>query len=115
MESEYYTSEIDKIELIKKEIRRLYKHYLDAQEFDSGYNMALDTILQYIDSLPVEPVRDDLEEEMIRWHKEHFGNKRDWEKTSGEYLTRKSQLDIAYHFAEWQKQQMMKDTRKEER
>lgn len=52
---------------------------------------------------------EDLEEEMIRWHKEHFGNKRDWEKTSGEYLTKKSQLDIACHFAEWQKQQIMKN------
>lgn len=112
MESEYYTSEIDKIELIKKEIRRLYKHYLDAQEFDSGYNMALDTILQYIDSLPVEPVRDDLEEELRRILNEHyyFPDEDDELRSTPELAKY-----IAYHFAEWQKQQMMKDTRKEER
>lgn len=66
-------------------------------------------LLSFIDSLPEEPVSEDLEEEMIRWHKEHFGNKRDWEKTSGDYLTRKSQLDIARHFAEWKESQLMED------
>lgn len=48
-------------ELIKDEIERLYKHYLDAQEFDSGYNRALDDILQFIDSLPEEPASEDLQ------------------------------------------------------
>ena len=49
-------------------------------------------------------VNDDLEAEMIAWHKEHFNGKRKWEETSGEYLTRESQLDIARHFAQWQKE-----------
>ncbi len=44
----------DKVQKIKEEIERLYKHYLNAQEFDSGYNMALDDILNFIDSLPEE-------------------------------------------------------------
>ena len=52
-----------------------------------------------------EPVCDGLEEELIAWHNEHFNGKRNWEKTSGEYLTRESQLDLARHFVQWQKEQ----------
>ena len=59
-------------------------------------------LLVFINSLPEEPASEDFEEEMIKWHKQHFNGDRDWDKTSGEYLTRKSQLDIARHFAEWQ-------------
>lgn len=50
----------------------------------------------------------ELEKEMIAWHKKHFNGKRKWEETSGEYLTRESQLDIARHFAKWQREQMKK-------
>lgn len=108
-------------ELIKQEIER---RIVQAKEFaerakganDDSSKLSWDfvatqnkSLLQFINSLQEQPISEDWEEEMIRWHKEHFGNKRDWGKTSGEYLTRKSQLDLAHHFAEWQKQQMMKD------
>lgn len=75
--------------LIKQEIERLYKHYLDAQEFDCGYNMALDAILQFIDSLE-EPACADLEEEINRVD--------DWYPVELKYIQ-----EIAHHFAEWQK------------
>lgn len=107
----------NKVQLIKEEIERKLKDIVGAYESEDtehGYKQCCKEILNFINSLPEESgcevnfttKSEDLEEEMIRWHKEHFGNKRDWEKTSGEYLTRKSQLDIAHHFAEWQKQQM---------
>ena len=41
-----------------------------------------------------------IEQEMKAWHNKHFHSKRDWDKTSGEYLERSSQLDIARHFFE---------------
>ena len=91
-------------ELIKQEI----EYRLSSGKYSINSKQALEDIIVFIDSLPEEPASEDLEEEMIRWHKEHFGNKRDWEKTSGEYLTRKSQLDIAQHFAEWQREKDIK-------
>lgn len=100
----------DKIQKIKQEILRRKQSWQHSdKQYEHGGKDVCDYLLGFIDSLPEEPVSEDLEEEMIRWHKEHFGNERDWGKTSGEYFTRKSQLELALHFAEWQKQQMMKD------
>ena len=50
------------------------------------------------------PVSGDLDEELNKWRHNHFHGRRD-KDASGEYLERKSQLDLARHFAEWQKQQ----------
>lgn len=89
------------LDLARKELQQEFK-----EEYDRGYSIGqFDKGEEKVKEL----VSEDLEEEMIRWHKEHFGNKRDWEKTSGEYLTRESQLDLARHFSEWQKQRMMND------
>ena len=108
----------DKVQKIKQEIERRIKNLEFSLENNCvekhskldilGNITTLESLLQFIESIP-EPASEDLEEEMIKWHKQHFNNKRDWHKTSGEYLTRKSQLEIARHFAEWQKQQMMED------
>ena len=92
----------DKEQLIKEEIERLYNLY----ELSNDYQRmgACSTILDFIDSLPEEPASEDLEE--------------DWsfEKILQEIYIKydkkisiESLLDIASHFAEWQKQQMMKD------
>ena len=43
-----------------------------------------------------------LEQEYAEWFNTHFHGKRDI-SLSGEYLTRKTQLELARHFAEWQK------------
>ncbi len=43
-----------------------------------------------------------LEQEYAEWFNTHFHGKRDI-SMSGEYLTRKTQLELARHFAEWQK------------
>lgn len=88
---------MDKIQLIKQEIERVYRHYLYAQEFDSGYNMALDDILRFIDSIPEEPASEDLEEEYEKYFKAH-----EIDIVLNPYTNCK---DIARHFAEWQKQQ----------
>jgi hypothetical protein len=92
-------------QLIKQEIERVYRHYLCAQEFDSGYNMALDDILRFIDSLPEEPASKDLEEEIKSWIPAHI-------KGGGEYM-RKVAIEwseiVARHFAEWQKQKDLQD------
>jgi len=43
-------------EKIKSEIESLKKHYLDREEYDLGYNKALEHIASFIDSLPEECV-----------------------------------------------------------
>ena len=92
----------DKVQLIKEEIERLYNLY----ELSNDYQRmgACSTILDFIDSLPEEPASEDLEEDSS------------FEKLLQEiYIKYNKQisieklLDIASHFAEWQKQQMMKD------
>ena len=92
----------DKEQLIKEEIERLYNLY----ELSNDYQRmgACSTILDFIDSLPEEPASEDLEEDSS------------FEKLLQEiYIKYNKQisieklLDIASHFAEWQKQQMMKN------
>ena len=51
---------IDKDALVA-EIKSLWKYYLDAQEFDFGWNQALDKVLSYLNTLEVKDV--DLEKE----------------------------------------------------
>ena len=90
------------VEKIKEEIERLYKHYLDAQEFDSGYNMALDDILHFIDSLPEETASEDLEEEVSQYIKENKCYETDDVETDiiAQYL-----IEKAFKAgAEWQKE-----------
>ena len=49
-------------------------------------------------------VSEDLEEEIKAWHKKHFKGRNAWEDYSGHYLDKDSQLDLARHFAQWQKE-----------
>lgn len=42
----------------------------------------------------------DLEKELIQWHEHHFKKKGIYEKHSGFYLEKRSQLDLARHFYE---------------
>ena len=46
---------IDKAAVVA-EIKSLWKYYLDAQEFDFGWNQALDKVLSYLNSLEVKEV-----------------------------------------------------------
>ena len=67
-----------------------------------GKYTALENLLNFIDSLPKEPASEDLEEEILcRWEDDPHTL---WPKCP--YSDFKN---IAYHFAEWQKQQMMKN------
>ena len=51
---------------------------------------------------------EDVEKEVNNWKHQHFHGRRD-KDASGEYLERTSQLDLARHFANWQKERMLKD------
>ena len=101
----------DKVQLIKEEIERLDNKYRElrvsgttqqAKESDLVVHVLLQ-ISNFIDSLPEESASEDLEEEVNNWRHNHFHGRRD-KDASGEYLERESQLDLARHFAEWQKQ-----------
>lgn len=60
---------IDK-DAILAEIESLWKHYLDAQEFDFGWNQALDKVRSYLDFLETKEV--DLKEEIDKIWKPRF-------------------------------------------
>lgn len=87
---------------IKQEIERLKKESLEGKkdyyDYYDGVGDACDEMLQFINSLSEEPVNEDLEEELHSWIRENCDD-------NGFF----NQLELARHFAEWQKQQMMKD------
>ena len=105
----------DKVQLIKQEIERL-KHTSNA--YDRSRFMLLLEIEEFINSLQEEPASEDLEEEIEKkwtncatWVSSVSGESSLLEK-SGYYelnLSKSDFKDIAHHFAEWQKKQMMKD------
>lgn len=99
----------DKIQLIKEEIERLLKENKHNQHNDS-IEESLDKaskcrflyeLKKFIDSLPEEPANEDLEEEYDNYFKKH-----EIDIVLNPYSNCK---EIARHFAEWQKQKMMKD------
>lgn len=86
---------------ILAEIERLknkdYKEHKNVCAFDRYAVSALDKVISFINSLPEEPVNEDLEEEWKRYI------------TSEEYLKDiPGGLPVARHFAEWGKYQIMK-------
>jgi len=97
-------------DLIKAEIERLKKelekgnYYLDSAEAATGYELALDDLLSFIDSLPEEPVSEDLEEAKEAYCNEHNDDCFD---ATGDYCPHIRKAFVAG--AEWQKQQMMKE------
>ena len=80
-------------EKIRAEVERLKKE-------NSGSPISVcEDIISFIDSMPEDPASEDLEKEIDRWSKEQYYN--DSEK---DVFT-----VVARHFANWQKQQTMKD------
>lgn len=61
---------IDKA-VVVAEIESLWKHYLDSQEFDFGWNQALDKVISYLNTLEGKEV--DLEKELEDWLGERVG------------------------------------------
>lgn len=77
------------------------------------YNKALQEVQCQLDTLEVdeEPVSNDLEAEFVLYlkHKFHIPQEGNTLKTDGWSPSPYDILDIAKHFANWQKEQMMKD------
>lgn len=88
------------IEKLKKEIKgRIRKNvYLDYHE---GYNDALKRTISIIESMEEESVSEDLEKEIINY----IGFPQEVDEDISTTMIRKA----ARHFANWQKEQMMKD------
>lgn len=87
------------VQAIRTEIERQKKHYLEREEYDFGWDEALNEIASFIDSLPEEKPSKSLEEELNKWRHIHFDGERDGD-FSGEWLMRKTQLKFAQHFYE---------------
>lgn len=73
----------------------------------SGFQLACDDVIAFIDSLPEEPLSKDLEREIGLYTTHSLLKKRNHD-TGVYHLTQKDCDDIARYFAEWQKQQMIK-------
>lgn len=88
------------IEKLKKEIKgRIRKNvYLDYHE---GYNDALKRTISIIESMEEESVSEDLEKEIINY----IGFPQEVDEDISTTMMRKA----ARYFANWQKEQMMKD------
>ena len=78
-------------ELIKQEIERLFDEYPMLRGM-------LKHLTIFIDSLPEEPVSEDLEEELDNFLKD---------PVFGKLINRNAGIVLAHHFAEWQKQRMI--------
>lgn len=100
-----------KVQLIKTEIERL-KHST-SNAYDRGRFMLLSEIEDFIDSLPEEPVSEDLEEACDNYYDET------WDEHGGIAMVINNCHDIWFPSqamedffkagANWQKEQMMKD------
>ena len=128
---------MDIVQPIIDEIKRridLYKNDEHVSAHTCGYLDANETLLEYIESLKKKTVdydklqtmldealeketkeswekflgEEDIEKEVNNWRHQHFHGRRD-KDANGEYLERTSQLDLARHFANWQKERMLKD------
>lgn len=79
-----------------------------STDFLEGKIFGYEEVLSFLDTLETEKPMEGLEVELDIWRYIHFNGARDGH-FSGEYLERTSQLDLAHHFAQWQKEQMMKE------
>lgn len=97
------------IKLIKAELeRRITEDYNSSDNHDDEIAQGVcASLIAFLDTLSQEKPSEDLKEELDRWRHHHFAGERDGLLYSGEYLLRDSQLDIARHFAEWQKNKML--------
>lgn len=97
-------------EIIKAEIERLKEeNSIGLSEYDAGFCNAVGEtcrkLLSFINSLPEEPVSEDLTEEFNRFLDNEEGMPRMWHPDEQLEWGK----DIARHFAQWQREQMMKD------
>jgi hypothetical protein len=110
---------IDKDALVA-EIERLRINYGCFSEYDMGFSegrsSAFDEVLSFLDTLEVkevqeEPVSNDLEAEFVLYLKHKFNIPQEGHKlkTNGWSPSPYDLLDIAKHFAQWQKEQLMKN------
>ena len=87
------------VDAVREDFMTEVYRVLDADPTNDRAN----AIINAFDSLPTvsqEQPEVDLEKELNQWRHKHFKGKRD-DDYNGEYLERKSQLDLARHFAEW--------------
>ena len=98
------------IDLLKKEIERLGEiDYLDSYDQCVGFYNALDRIESFINSFSKESINKDLEKEISTWIPAHIsGGDNDELKDTKNVITEWAGI-VARHFAEWQKEQMLKD------
>jgi hypothetical protein len=89
------------VEQIRAEIERKLKN-ITPQTHTGVYNTCIG-LLSFIDSLPEGPLSDDMEGEI-----ESFWNTHDGSVAKIEY---QRIIDCAHHFADWQKQQMIKSAK----
>lgn len=93
----------EKLDAIRAEIHRL----VDVRGYDRG--MAND-LFAFMDSLPNEPVSNDLEREIKHYvYDPYFDLNGVAVKGATDYLTVEDVADIARHFAQWQKKQEAKE------
>lgn len=88
-------------ERIKQEIENLKAKVDDESSYSNGWKQALRSIEIFINSLPEEPAREDLEEEY-----ENYFTMHEMDIVLNPYTNCKG---IARHFAEWQKQNDFQD------
>lgn len=90
-------------ESIPEEPKCIYNRTLDERKKFCRYCSAACSV-----RIEEEPASEDLEEEIGKYTTNHLLKKRN-HSTGVYHLTQRECDDIASHFAEWQKQQMMKD------
>lgn len=91
---------------IERRIKELDEQIVDIYDSKAGLRKdELQKLLSFLSKKPMIP--EGLEEELDKWRHVHFNGARDG--FSGEYLKRTSQLDLARHIAQWQKEQMLKE------
>ena len=90
----------------KEQIRAEIARYI-REEVCSGYSSiaCCRDLLKFIDSLPEEKPSEDLEEEVKRYYSDNFTY------ISSDQPTLSILTNVARHFAEWQKEQMIKDAK----
>ncbi|MBO7509972.1 MAG: hypothetical protein J6T35_02205 [Bacteroidales bacterium] len=93
------------IETIRAEIERLDKHYIVCEEYDCGWNNALNAISKFLDTLPEQPASEGLEEEARKYLTKNFTPPGDRESLPIEDAAYTLWFDdvchLARHFAEW--------------
>ncbi len=85
----------------------LYARTVDNKTIDVSYAPQSIDAVEYIKNDPTEQPEVDFEEILDKWRHDHFNGKRDGHY-SGEYLERKSQMDLARYCFELGKNSVTK-------